>query len=354
MEKPILAAILSCSGTKLTDSEKYLFSKYNPLGVSLFSCNMKTFEQTQKLVSEIKEVIGREDVLIGIDQEGGRVSRLNNIVNYKYASEATLGEVPEIYTTYHAQLISADIRHLGINVNFAPVLDVAEKNQSKVLEKRCFSTDKKRVVSYGKAMADSYIENAICPCIKHIPGHFSAKEDPHLELATINLKQKHIEDYITYLQAFKKYPLAMTSHIFMPKVDAQYPATQSKIIISEIIRKYLSFDGFLLSDAIEMNALKGTISEKVNTSLDAGIDAVLCCSGKYSDLETVCRQERILTEKSLIRFAKIKKVFHNIPKHIDIENIRGQYEAELKDKLHEKYSYDATEILKQMHKKGEN
>src|SRR5574344_78542 len=125
MQKPILATLLSLEGTKLSDQEKFLLEQNNPVGVTLFNRNIADIAQLKALVNEVKNVIGRNDVLIGIDQEGGRVRRLVGPDFLYYASQQMLGELPIEATASHAELIANDLRNLGINVNFAPVLDVA-------------------------------------------------------------------------------------------------------------------------------------------------------------------------------------------------------------------------------------
>ena len=353
MTKPILAAILSCKGYTLTDEEKKLFSKYNPLGISLFSRNIQTYEQVKNLANEIKEVINRDNVLVAIDEEGGRVCRLENIKKGRYASAEALGKVEALYSRYHAYLIASNLRNLGININYAPVIDRKTIPQNKVLESRCFSEDEENIIERGTNMATAYIEMGICPCIKHIPGHFSSLEDPHLGLPESTLSRQELEKNIEYIRRFNQFPLAMTSHILLKNIDNKNPVTQSQQDISEIIRGYLNFDGFLLSDAIDMHALSGSVWEKTQKSLDAGIDAVCCCSGRIEDVEEICKTNRFLTEKSLIRFAKIEKVIHNKAKKIDLSEIQVRYEDALKESFKEKYSYDATEVLHQMLKKGE-
>ena len=352
MERPILRAILSCEGTKLTDNEKRLFSEYNPLGISLFGRNIETQEQVKSLIEEIKNAINRENVLICVDEEGGRVSRLDSISEERYVSQEALAKVDKKYSIYHAKLIGNELRKVGINVNYSPVIDRKTRPQNKVLKSRCFSGDVKIIEEYGKLIAETYIKMGICPCIKHMPGHFSSLNDPHLSIPISDLPLKEIEKKISYMRNFNKYPLAMTSHILLRSIDGNNVATQSEEIITKIIRNYIGFDGFLLSDAIDMHALQGSISERVASSIDAGIDAVCCCSGRYEDIWKVC--QRLKKEKSRIRFAKIEKVFHNKQEINNIKVIRKHYEEALKTHLNQHYSYDATEVLHQMLKKGES
>ena len=351
MDKPILASILSCQTTRLTDKEKYLFEKFNPLGVSLFARNIETKEQLKALVDDIKNTINRDDILIGIDQEGGRVSRISSLSNNKYVSQKTLGKNPIEYTQAHATLIANELHEYGININYSPVVD--KSSSSSVLATRCFSSNSKDIEAYATQMANTYIDMGICPCIKHIPGHFAVSKDPHLEVLEIDIPPKEVIKEIEYLSFIAKYPMAMTSHIKLSQIDNKNPTTTSPKIISNIIRETLNFDGFLISDAIDMHALKGTIEEKHNQALDAKIDATCYCAGKIEDLEQICYSKRFMTEKSLIRFENIKKVIHNKPNKVNIEALKNFYNNGLKDWLSETYLYDATEVLHQMQKKGE-
>ena len=160
--------------------------------------------------------------------------------------------------------------------------------------------------------------------------------------------------YIDIDQFLNKYPMAMTSHVLLKNIDSVYPVTMSKKAIKSIIRNYLDFDGFLISDAIDMRALKGNMSEKVSLCLSAGIDAICYCSGQYKDLYDICREKRFMTEKAQIRFANIKKVIHNTKKEIDTSDVEMLYLQKFKNKLNEIYKYDATEVLQKMLEKGEN
>ena len=360
MVKPILAAILSCQGTILTDEEKKLFAKYNPLGVTLFNRNINNIDQVKKLVEQIKNTINRDDVLIAIDEEGGRVSRLKMIAKIKkiseqqFVSEEDLGRAALKYTKIHAELISKQLNKLGININYAPVIDKKAKTQNMVLQGRCFSANTNKIIKYATTMADTFIKQSICPCIKHIPGHFALKSDPHLEQLEINIPLQEIYKEIDYLQAFNNYPMLMTAHVKLNAIDNQYPITMSKKGIDNLLRKHLGIKNFLISDAIEMQALKGSIIERAENCWNAGIDAICYCGGQYANLYNICKTKRFLTEKSEIRFANIKKVIHNKPQIINISEQQKAYYQKFKDELKKTYAYDATEVLNQMLLMGEN
>ena len=362
MEKPILSAMLSCSGTKLTDDEKILFSQYNPLGISLFGRNLKNPQQIRALCHEIKETIGRDDVLIAIDQEGGRVRRLTEPYFRPYSSQYRLGQIAQEHgieiakeaTKLHATLIAYDLKSLGINWNYAPVIDVEHQNTAEVLRSRTFGSNKGIISTLGNTMLNTYCEYGICPCIKHIPGLGSGSTDPHLALPIINKSLSELENDFTPIRDLNQCPAAMTAHILLPVIDKDNPLTQSTIGIRDIIRHQLGYNGFLISDAIDMHALSGSLSDKTKNALNAGCDAICYCGGNITELTEVAQSCRFLRDNSIIRFEKIKKIIsiNKSIKNIEVSATRYQ---ELIGKIEEyNDNYDATETLNLMQKeKGE-
>lgn len=357
MKKPILAAMLSCSGTELTDDEKRIFSEFNPLGITLFNRNIANPHQIKKLVAEIKETIGRRNVLIAIDQEGGRVRRLREPDFRGYMAQRQLGEIAEeqdIETAKkiaadHAWLIADDLHSLGINWNYAPVIDLCRPQTSKVLASRCFSGSPQINISLARTMLEVYRNSAICPCIKHLPALGPAENDPHLELPIISKPIKDLEKDFSVAQALaNESPAAMTAHILLPEIDNRLPATQSPRIIAEIIRGLIGFNGFLISDAIDMHALNGSLGLKAQLSLDAGCDAVCYCGGTLQGLTEVCKNCRSLSDVSCTRLEKIQNLITAPHKTVDIPQIYKDYlhfSANLKNYDED---YDATEVLHRM------
>lgn len=349
MEKPILAAMLSCSGQRLTDAEKRLFEKVNPLGISLFGRNIKDKKQIKTLIKQIKETIGRDDVLIAIDQEGGRVRRLIEPEFRPYVSQKILAStMSDEVVKIHTQLISNDLLELGINWNYAPVLDINFPETTVALGNRCFSDDEKTVAKLGKIMVDEYVNQGICPCIKHMPGHGRASVDPHLNLPILDFSLKELEKDFYPFKTLNKAPAGMTAHMIIKEIDDKFPVTQSKKAIDTLIRGIIGFDGFLISDAIDMKALSGSVGEKARASLEAGCDSVCYCLGVYDELVDVCNNCSYLSDKSMIRFAKIKNIFNNRAKISNIDDIGIRYDQLIGEV--EKYNdnYDATEVLHKM------
>lgn len=352
--KPVLAAILSVSSFELTDDEKYLLEDANPVGVSLFKRNLKEKEQIKSLIKSIKETIGRDDVVIALDEEGGRVNRLLEAGFGKYASQTLLSKInlPEVIKA-HATLISDDMLTVGANFNFAPVLDLDYEKTTNALKSRTFSSDPEIVSKYGRILWKTYQKNGVCPCIKHLPGHGRAESDPHLGLPVINLSVKNLQrDFFPFIYN-KDCPAAMTAHILIPEVDAKNPITLSKAGIQNIIRGIIGYDGFLLSDALEMHALRGSVSERVCASLDAGVDAVCYCLGDINGLKEVADTQRYLSDKALERFSKVRNVLKTHKPQTNLDLLKQIYYAKTSLFEEENINYDATAVLFEL-QKGES
>lgn len=353
MKNVPLAAFLSCEGYKLTEDEKRLFSKFIPAGITLFSRNIKDKIQLQNLINEIKNIAG-DDVLIAVDQEGGRVRRLKEPLYRKYASQWQIGSLNSQKAVkvakLHAKLISQDLRNVGIDINFAPVLDIWHDCTTKALETRCFSNDVFKVAKLGKAMLKSYIKSAIIPCIKHIPGHGLAEVDPHLGLPVIKAKLDELQNEFYPFRQCSKAPMGMTAHIVLEAIDDKYPITLSKKGISEIIRGEIGFNGFLISDAIDMHALCGTPSQKAQAALSAGCDCVCYCFGNIGEMTELCHNCPKMADNSLVRLDKAKQILHNKPECSDTDD--AKIYAELTGETAEyAVNYDATEVLNNMQRK---
>ncbi|MDR1694450.1 MAG: hypothetical protein LBR70_04585 [Lactobacillaceae bacterium] len=355
MTKPMIPAMLSFQGHSLSDDEKRLFRRYNPVGFNLFGRNIKNKSQLKKLINEIKELLERDDILFAIDQEGGRVRRLAEPEFRPYLPQYAFGDLylknkkeALDMAKKHACLISGDLREIGFNMNYAPVLDLAQEYTSPALKSRCFGSDEKIVSILGKTMINEYIKRCISPCIKHLPGHGRASVDPHLRLPIINTPLKELEkDFYPFIKNNNS-PSGMTAHIVIPEIDDKLPITQSRKDIDYIIRGIIGFDGFLISDAIDMKALKGTIGEKTKASLQAGCDAVCYALGKFEELIEICDNCSIINDKSQSRFEKIKSIVGKVPNFKNIKDISQKYEEKAGGIELYNDSYDATEVLNKL------
>ena len=283
------ALIISLRGTKLSRDEIAILSKEKPWGVILFKRNLKSFNQIKKLTLSIKKLTKNKRFPILIDEEGDTVSRLRNIINHNFSANF-FGNLYKnnkkfclnIYKNYIYSLCII-LKDLGININTIPVLDVLRINTNKVIGKRAFSINKKIVKELGKLTIQHLHSNKIAGIIKHIPGHGASNVDSHKKLPKVNLSLKNLSNIDFYPFKLSKAKFAMTAHISYAKIDKNNPATFSKKIIKNIIRKKLKFRGILISDDISMKALKYNLVTNAKKSLAAGCNLVLYCSGKTND-----------------------------------------------------------------------
>ena len=304
----MLPIVASVAGYELTDAEKYWLAKNQPAGVSFFDNNIKNKQQFKKLLDQIKDVTDNEKILLYIDQEGGQVCRLAGQDFRTYAPEQRLGQISPKATRLHAGLISADFKELGLNMNCAPVLDVLRDDTSSVIGSRSFGSDKKLVAALGKEMISTYMKNGVCPIMKHIPGHGSAVEDSHLGLPIISKSLDELETDFYPFMVNRNVPAAMTAHVVIEAVDDKKPITISKKGIDTLIRQEIGFDGLLISDAMEMDALKGTIGQRTRQVLEAGCDLALYCSGDINELNDMAANCLPMSDKTAERLEKVYQV----------------------------------------------
>ena len=344
--KAVLPVFLSCQGTRLSDDEKRLFAKHNPLGVCLFSkfcTNIQNKEQVRLLVNDIKQAVERDDVLIAVDQEGGRVRRLLDPEFTAVTAQQNI--TSEDLAREHAYLVSHDLKSCGINVNYAPVLDVMTAKTSDVLKGRCFENN---VAELGRAMVDEYINNGICPCVKHLPGHGKAAVDPHLSLPLI---EESLEELQTDFAPFKSLcdaPMGMAAHIVLKALGDDKAVTVSAKAISNIIRGEIGFKGFLVSDAIVMKALQGSIAEKARQSINAGCDAICLGNAGFTANVELCESGIVMSDAAEERLQRVLEIIANNAQFTQYEQIKNKYCANLKNIITYDYNYDATEVLNRL------
>lgn len=285
--------IFGCSGLTLTLEERVFFEENQPLGFILFQRNIKNKAQLKTLVEDLKSTVSHFNVPILIDQEGGRVVRLKSPEWFEAPSSAVLAEGDletakrKVYECYAR--MAQDLVEVGITVDCAPVLDLRVKGADPIMGDRTFSSDPKIVAELGKVAIQALLKGGITPIMKHIPGHGAATCDSHEKLPVVSLSLKKLLPHFEPFEANCHCPAAMTAHIIYSAIDRFHTATQSSIIIKEVIRREIGFHGFLISDDLGMKALSGPFSLRAHTSLKAGCDAVLHCSGKMDEMIDVMK-----------------------------------------------------------------
>ncbi len=283
------AIIISVKGLKLSLNEKKLISNEYPWGLILFKRNIKSLNQIKLLIKEVRKLTKDSKFPIMIDEEGGVVTRLSNIINNNFNQKifADLYQLNNnaglFFYKKYIKNVSFILKKIGVNINTVPVLDVLRKNTSKIIGNRSFSKDPNIVKKLGLFCVKQYKINNLVTVIKHIPGHGCASLDSHLKMPKVRLNIKNLEKKDFF--PFKSNPskIAMTAHIMYEKIDKKNVATFSKKIISQIIRKKIGFKGILVSDDISMRALKYDLLTNAKKSLSAGCNLVLYCGGNYKD-----------------------------------------------------------------------
>ena len=303
--------ILGLAGPALTEEERALFRASDPLGFILFQRNCQTPAQVRGLVAALRDLVGRVDAPVLIDQEGGRVQRLKPPAWRKLPPAARFGDLfaadparAVVATRTNARLIAAELAALGITVDCAPVLDLCHPDAHDIIGDRAFGSRPEVVAVLGRAFAEGLRAGGVLPVIKHVPGHGRALADSHLECPVVSAPRAVLEDsdFRPFADLSDEPCWAMTAHIVYADLDPERPATLSPIVIGEIIRGRLGFDGIVLSDDLSMEALDGDFADRTRASLDAGCDLVLHCNGEMAEMRAVaaaCRPLSRATERRL-------------------------------------------------------
>ena len=308
------ALIVGIKSLKLSNEESLFLRKFKPWGVILFSRNIKSIKQTRNLTNSIKKIFKDKKYPILIDQEGGRVNRLNRIINFdnytsEYFGNLFLKDEKKFIITFKLFIdkTSYILNNLGININTVPVLDLKYKGASNVIGDRAFSKDKYAVSKIGDICIRLFHENSISTVIKHIPGHGLASVDSHNFRPIVKKTIKYLNENDFYTFKEKKSLFAMTAHIIYQKLDNINPATHSRKTIS-YIRKNIGFKSILISDDISMKSLKNNIKTNTLKAFDAGCNLVLHCNGNLSEMETVANNSPFLSRFILKKTSQFYKI----------------------------------------------
>jgi len=290
------AVIFGIQGHRLENNEKLLFRKVKPWGIILFSRNIKNIFQLKNLIDDIKNFFNDKKYPILIDQEGGKVSRLNKIINLNFFSQNFFGLLYnkdkklflnkyEIYINKVCDIL----KNIGININTVPVLDVRRKKSHNIIGSRSFSENSAVVSNLGKLCIGFYEKNKIGTVIKHMPGLGLSKCDSHYKMPTIRANKKELtkKDFKPFKAC--KSLFAMTAHAVYTKYDPYNTATHSKIIINKVIRNHMNFKGLLISDDISMKSLKYSLEENALKALRAGCNLVLHCNGNIREMSKLIK-----------------------------------------------------------------
>ena len=300
------AFICGCAGLALNAEERAFLQREDPWGLILFRRNVADRDQLRELTRSFRECVGRADAPVLIDQEGGRVQRMAppHWRAYPAAAAVEAGLEPaqaEAAAGLVARLIAFDLAEVGITVDCAPVLDVAETGMHAAIGSRAFSSRPERVAAMGRTVAEGLLAGGVAPVIKHMPGHGRARVDSHHELPVVEASRDELKRDFAPFAALKDLPMAMSAHVLYAGIDPRHPATASSIVVGEIMRGEIEFDGLILSDDVSMKALGGPYEERAAAIIDAGLDIVLHCNGELDQARAVASATPLLSGVSLRR-----------------------------------------------------
>ncbi len=303
------AFITGVSGTALTDDERAFLRDQRPWGFILFKRNIDTPDQVIRLIDEMRSAVGQPEAPVLIDQEGGRVQRLQPPQWPAYPPGAVFSALYEIdrdagleAARLSSRLIAADLADLGITVDCLPLADVPVPGADSVIGNRAYGTTPDKVAAIARAVTDGLAQGGVLPVLKHIPGHGRATADSHFQLPTVDTPVAELAktDFAAFAP-LADLPMAMTAHVVFSALDPAQPATTSATIIEQVIRGTIGFRGLLMSDDVSMNALQGSIAERTRASLAAGCDVVLHCNGKLDEMRQVAGETPMLAGEALAR-----------------------------------------------------
>lgn len=296
-------------------------TEYGLGGVVLFDSikshpnrNISSPAQLRTLTTDL-QAVSKTPLLIAIDQEGGRVARLNSSKGFpSFPSAQNLGQSSLQRASYMASDIATSLKHFGFNLNFAPVADVGVNEQNFIWKKeRIFSSDVAEVTAFSKAFMDAHKAEGIIPTLKHFPGHGSSKTDSHAGFVDVSetWSPNELEPFSSLVDDA---PVIMTAHIFNKQIDAKHPATLSKLTIQELLRDQLGYQGVVVSDDLFMGAIKENYSleESLKLSLNAGVDLLLFVQNDSYDknlVPKVVRTVRKLILNKEVSYLRVEEAF---------------------------------------------
>ena len=294
------AFITGIKSLKLTTSEVKFLKKQKPWGIILFSRNIKSINQTKLLTHSIRRLFKDPHYPILIDQEGGRVNRLKNIITFdnltgEYFGKLYVQDKRKFNIIYRLFIDKSSylLKQIGVNINTLPVLDLRIKGSSNIIGDRSFSENKKIVSKVGDICIDLFNQNSIGTVIKHIPGHGLAKVDSHNFTPVVDKSINYLikNDFFPFKN--KDSLFAMTAHIIYKKIDPLNTATHSKKIIN-IIRKKIGFKNVLISDDLSMKSLKYDLITNTIKSFEAGCNLALHCNGNFNEMKVVAENSPLV------------------------------------------------------------
>ena len=262
-------AVFGIGGLSLSADERAFFRESDPAGYIIFGRNIESKAQLRALTDELRALHGRDDLAILIDQEGGRVARMQQPVWPKFPAGEIFDRLYDIAPAtaieaarLNAQAIAVSLREVGITVDCLPLLDVRQPDADNVIGDRALGSEPMRVAALGRAILDGLQRGGVVGVVKHLPGHGRTSVDTHKALPTVTASDEELEIDLAPFRTLNQAPMGMTGHLLFTAWDAENPSTLSQTVVQDIIRDRIGFDGLLFTDDLDMEALSGTVPER--------------------------------------------------------------------------------------------
>jgi beta-N-acetylhexosaminidase len=303
--KPV---IFGLSGLELAAAERVFFAEVEPAGYILFKRNIETRAQVRALTDSLRDLAGRSDLAILIDQEGGRVARMGPPEWPPFPAGPAFDQLYEIApisaieaALAHGEALGLMLHEVGITVDCLPLLDVSQPDTTEAISTRTLGSEPLRVASMGRAILDGLQRSGVVGVVKHMPGHGRAKVDTHYHLPTVTASDEELAIDLRPFARLNDAPMGMTSHIVFEAWDRDRPATLSPVVVEDIIRKRIGFDGLLMTDDIDMKALSGSAGDKAAGAIAAGCDLVLDCWARMDEMVDIAGRLGEISDASRAR-----------------------------------------------------
>ena len=305
------AAIYGIEGTELTRDERAFFADADPAGFILFRRNCECRDQLVRLTSALREVSGRPEVPILIDQEGGRVARMRPPEWPAFPPGEAFDRLYQLAPSSaieaarsNARALGLMLNEVGVNVDCLPMLDVRQPGATDIVGDRALGSDSMQVSALGRAILDGLHSAGVLGVIKHMPGHGRALVDSHKELPIVLADEEDLTIDLEPFERLRGAAMGMTAHVVYTAWDPERPGSQSPVVIHDIIRERIGFDGFLMSDDIGMEALSGDHGQRAAACVAAGCDVALHCDGKMENMLLVADAVPALSPEGEARLAR--------------------------------------------------
>ncbi len=329
--KPV---IFGLSGLTITPAERAFFRQADPAGYILFKRNIADRVQMRALTDDLRALSGRSDLPILIDQEGGRVARMGPPEWPAFPAGPAFDALYEIApisaieaARANAEAIALMLAEVGVTVDCLPLLDVSQPDTTEAIATRALGSEPMRVAAMGRAIIDGLRAGGVVGVVKHMPGHGRAKLDTHYHLPTVTASDAELEVDLAPFRTLAGAPMGMTSHIVFEAWDPERPATLSPIVIEEIIRGRIGFDGLLMTDDIDMKALSGSAGDKAAGAIAAGCDLVLDCWARMDEMEDIAARLGDISARARARLDRAMATIAGAAPHAEIGELIAKRDA---------------------------